>query len=243
MPLPFPRKALVETTPVGDAGEAVAHRQLLQLAIGQLQFAHYARQVDRAGDLQRDGVERGANLGREEIRMCAFEVEHTVQTFPMPDRYQIFRFHLTVAGYIIRIGPDIADELGHATARAAARDTDRHRPRHPAWKCEIDPARPDLLHEMAALVVEQDDADDRDRQAPRHAIDDAFQHRFQRIALHGLHRYLRKDLGEHRAPTRLVALAPRRKCLSRLYIVWSGIRHGCLPTGRFVESTTIAPAR
>ena len=52
-PCPFGGEALVETAAVGDAGEAVAHRQLFELAVGRLEFAHDAREVDRAGDLRR----------------------------------------------------------------------------------------------------------------------------------------------------------------------------------------------
>jgi hypothetical protein len=175
---PFPRggDALVEAAAVGDAGQAVAHRQQFELAVGGFEFGDHARKMDGAGDLRRDRIEHRARLRVEEIRPRAFDVEHAVQALAMADGHQVLGAHGGVARHVVRIAVDIVDQLGLAGPRAAAGGANAHGPavREFRW-IQIQVACPDFLDEVRAVVVEQDDAGDGDRQVAHQAFDDAAQ--------------------------------------------------------------------
>ena len=120
-PRPVGREALVEAAAIGDAGEAVAHRQLRELAVGDLEFAGHAREVDRAGDLVGDRIEHRADIGGEEIRVPALDVEHAVQALAMADRHQVFGTHRAVAGDVVGIVLDVDDQLRLARCARSGR--------------------------------------------------------------------------------------------------------------------------
>src|SRR5581483_3999670 len=65
VPPPFLGQPQVETAAIGDARQAIAHRQFAQFAIGLLQFAHHAREMDRTGDLVGDRIAHRAHFAGE----------------------------------------------------------------------------------------------------------------------------------------------------------------------------------
>ena len=134
----------------------------------------------------------------------------------MADRHQVFRTHLRIAGHVVRIGFDIGDQLRLARARAAARGADAHRPTvRELGRIQVEVAGPDFLHEVRAVVVEQDDAGDGDRQVAHQAIHDAPQHGLEVLALQRFARDLGEQARQARMPNGRHGVVP---CARRLLI-------------------------
>ena len=179
------------------------------LRLAGFQFAHDARQVDGAGDLRGDRVEHRAGIRGEEIGLRAFDVEHAMQAAAVADRHQVFGTHFAVAGQVIRVAADIADQLRNAGARATPGRTLADRPvvgrlQH----VEGEFAGPDLVDEMRAGLVEQDDAGERHRHALDQAIDDPPQHGFEVFAFVRFARDPCQQFGQARAAVARVLLGP-----------------------------------